>query len=79
VVIHYLYVFSAGDCPSKTEPPLIVDADAVLTGPITFQCLEPVAWRHPQIIQPSRDFKLPELAAGHGGYVYETPDALATG
>jgi len=37
---------------NKTEanPPLVVDGDGVLTNPITFQRVKPVAARHPQVI-----------------------------
>src|SRR5437667_171017 len=32
MVVHYLYVFSAGSRPAKTDAPLIIDTDAVLAG-----------------------------------------------
>jgi hypothetical protein len=37
--------------PDKTDPPLVVDADAVLTLPVTVQRFQAIAGRHPQIVQ----------------------------
>src|SRR5258708_9322421 len=35
--------------PHKADAPLIVDADAVLAGPVAPQCLQVVSGRHPQV------------------------------
>jgi hypothetical protein len=40
--------------PSKTDPPLLVDPDAVLPASIALQGFEPIARRHPQIAQRPR-------------------------
>jgi hypothetical protein len=40
--------------PYEAEPPLIVNTDAVLSNPIPFECLQVIAWRHSQIIEPDR-------------------------
>jgi hypothetical protein len=37
--------------PPETDPPLLIDPDAVLATPIALQSLEPVARRHAQISQ----------------------------
>ena len=37
--------------PYETDPPLVVDANAVLLFPITSQALQAVARREPQIVQ----------------------------
>ena len=37
--------------PPKADPPLIVDANTVLTGAIAFQRLETVPRRHSEIVQ----------------------------
>jgi len=44
--------------PHKTHTPLIVDANAVLTGTITAQSLQPVAWRHTQEIERGSSVQL---------------------
>jgi hypothetical protein len=40
--------------PKKTNSPLIIDADRVLTLPFAPQRFEPVARRHPQVLEPLR-------------------------
>lgn len=79
VVVHYLYVFGARSRPAKTNAPLIVDTDAVLAGSITLQRLQPIAGRHPQIVQAAGDLKLSELAASYVGDVDKSPDTIASG
>jgi hypothetical protein len=37
VVVHDLDVFGADRRPGETDPELVVDADAVLAGPISFE------------------------------------------
>jgi len=37
--------------PLKADPPLIIDADAVLTASITMQGFEAVAWRNPKVVK----------------------------
>ena len=44
----------------ETNPPLIVDADAVLSGAIAAQRLKAVRWRQPQIIQSDYRIQLRE-------------------
>src|SRR3990172_1093266 len=76
VVIHYLYVFSACFRPAETDAPLIIDADAVLTGSVALQRLESVSRRYPQVLQAAGDLQLPELSTRHAGDVHEAPDAV---
>jgi hypothetical protein len=51
--------------PSETDPPPIVDPDAVLSGPITLQPLQPVARWHAKIVQSSCCVYHPELPECH--------------
>jgi len=44
--------------PYKTNPELIVDPDRVLTGAVTLQGLEPVAWRCPEVAQFRRGVQI---------------------
>jgi len=37
--------------PNEAQPPLIVDANAVLSGPIAGQCLQVIGWRLPEILE----------------------------
>src|SRR5213592_4522470 len=47
--------------PLKTDPPLIVDADAVRALPIALQRFKPVAGQRRQIMKDVRGFKAIEL------------------
>jgi hypothetical protein len=78
VIVHYLYVFSACFRPTKTDAPLIIDADAVLAGSLAPESFQAIARRHPQIFQASSDLQLPEFSAGYIGDVYKAPDAVAS-
>ena len=58
--------------PAKAEPPLIVNADTVLTGAIAFELLKPVAGRHAQIIERLggvQGNQLPEHSAPKVGWI----------
>ena len=54
VIINDLNVVGIAVVPSKADPPLIVDPDAVLTGSVALELLEPISWRHSQIIEMLR-------------------------
>jgi hypothetical protein len=45
MVIHNFDIVSIAFSPDETEPPLIIDPDTVLAGPIAHQGLQVVAWR----------------------------------
>jgi hypothetical protein len=79
VVVHYLYTFRARARPAKTDAPLIIDANAVLSQPVTFQSFKSVAWRHSQVIQATGNLQLSELSPGYRSDVYKSPDTLAPG
>jgi len=51
MIVHNLYVVSVAFFPHKTNPPLVIDADAVLPFSVSFQRMKPVAARHAQIHQ----------------------------
>jgi hypothetical protein len=55
VVVHDLDVFRSCRGPSKADPPLIVDTDAVAVGAVTFELLQPI---------PGRDSEVSELVGG---------------
>jgi len=46
MVINNLDIFWSLDCPYKAHAKLIVNADAVLSGPITLQHLQAITGRH---------------------------------
>jgi hypothetical protein len=51
VVVHDLDVPYRTLAPLEANPPLIVDADAVLAEPIAVQSFEAVAWRNPEVVK----------------------------
>src|SRR4051794_9012561 len=51
VIVRDLDVPCRSLAPFKTYPPLIVDADAVLSTPVAVQSFQPVTGRHPQIVE----------------------------
>lgn len=50
--------------PDEAKPELIVDADAVLPGPIATQGFQTIPGRDPQVIQRCRDLEHVQLAQG---------------
>jgi hypothetical protein len=70
MIIGYFNISRAVLCPLETDAVLIVDADAMLSLPISGQQLQPVAGRHPQILKRSRRIKLIELPACNSPEVF---------
>ncbi|SUS07460.1 hypothetical protein DF3PB_440017 [uncultured Defluviicoccus sp.] len=61
VVIHDLNIDCIAIAPNETDPPLIVDADAVLTCAVSSQALQTVTRRRPQVIEGAGVMELDEL------------------
>jgi hypothetical protein len=51
VIDHERHLVRIPLVPAKADAPLVVDANAMLSGAIAFQLLESVAGRHAQIVQ----------------------------
>jgi hypothetical protein len=51
VVVNDFNVGRTSVCPSKANPKLIIDADAVLPLPVRLQRLEPIAGWDPEVLQ----------------------------
>lgn len=64
VVIDDLDIFGTIIPPHEADPPLIVDPDQVLAGPIAPQSFQSVAGRLAQVLQAVRRIKHVELAGG---------------
>jgi len=62
VVVNDLNLLWPRGGPPKTDPPLVVDSNAELTPPVTFQGLEPISRGNPQLIESLRVPKLAKLA-----------------
>ena len=77
VVIHNLDVIGVGVAPAEANPPLVVDADAVLALAIPFKLLQPVTRQGGQRAEIGRGIEHSELALGGALDGFETPDGLA--
>jgi hypothetical protein len=64
MVIHNFNVVGAAFMPSEANPPLVIDADAVLPGAPTFESFQAVSGREPQVAQLARAVQLGELPQG---------------
>src|SRR5690625_3266913 len=51
VVVNDLHLLRSGVGPHEADPPLVVDPDAVLSGPITLERLETVAGRDSEVFE----------------------------
>lgn len=51
MIIGNFYLMDAIFPPDKTDAPLSVDADAVLSSPLSAQLLKTIGWRNTEIIQ----------------------------
>jgi hypothetical protein len=62
VIIHDLDLVGVSVSPAKTQAPLIIDANAVLTCSLTLQRFQAIAWRGRQIAEGNRGIELPQLS-----------------
>ena len=63
MIVHDFNIEDFAFPPGKTNPPLVVDSDAVLALAITLEGFEPISRRHLQIIEATRLVKVQELSA----------------
>jgi len=61
VIVNNLDVECISALPGKTEPPLVVDANAVLAGAIPFQMLQTIARGRSEIAKFDGAVQLPQL------------------
>lgn len=63
MVVHDLHVGWSGGGPSKTDPPLVVDANTVLSLSIAFERLQPVLGRRGEVAKLMSAIKHFELSS----------------
>jgi hypothetical protein len=51
VIVDNLDIFRSRVRPSEYDPPLVVDSDRMLASQVTLKRLQPISWRHRQIVQ----------------------------
>jgi hypothetical protein len=77
VIVHDFNVFSTCIGSTKTHAKLIVHTNALLPCTIAFQGFQPIAWRHPKIVQFFGDLELPQLTPRDGSDVHKPLSPLA--
>lgn len=65
MVIHDLDFMGIAGTPTKADPPLIVDPDAVLAGAVPPQFFQPVAWGDTKITKGLRCVQYPKFPESH--------------
>jgi hypothetical protein len=65
VIIDDLNVVGIPFDPTEAQPPLVIDSDAMLSPPVTRQCLEAIPRRGLEIAQGARPVKVVQLPARH--------------
>ena len=62
MVVDDLDIVCVSGSPAETDPPLLVDSDAVLAGATSFEFLEAVARRDPEVVEDARSIEHAELS-----------------
>jgi hypothetical protein len=62
MIVDYFYVFRPCISPPKDDPPLIIDADRMLTSQIALERLQSIARRDPKVAQSASAVDLDKLA-----------------
>jgi hypothetical protein len=69
VIVDYLHVFGTRIGPSEHDPPLIVDADRVLTSQIALKCFKAVAGRRVQGLKKGGGVHHSQFSASYLGEI----------
>jgi hypothetical protein len=78
MIVHDFYIMRIAGTPSEANAPLVIDPDAVLTGPVAFQGLKPIARRYAQEVQGGGSVDLQQLTMRNPLYVRrKAPTMLA--
>jgi hypothetical protein len=78
MVINDLYVVGVPGPPAEADPPLLVDANAVLARPVTLELLESIRRRDSQVLQGRRGIEHPKFSERDALNIRSKPlDALA--
>src|SRR5215472_368850 len=73
VVVDDLNLVGVALVPHETDPPPVIDANAVLTLPVTTQCLQSIARWSGQVAQFLRLMDLSQLTLGNPLYIVRQP------
>jgi hypothetical protein len=64
VVIDDLHVIGIRVAPRETDPPLVIDPNAMLAAPVAFQRLQAISGWNPQVHQPPGSVQVQQLSPG---------------
>src|SRR5262245_8754500 len=79
VIVDDLHFVSVTRKATEADAPLVIDSNAVLTGPVALQRLKPIARRDAQEIQGGRGMDLQQLPVRNPLYVrWKAPAMLAS-
>lgn len=79
MVVHDLDVVGVGVDPTEADPPLVVDADAVLSEAFGRELLQTVRWRHPEVGETGGGIEHEQFAKGGSVKIrWEPPDPFAS-
>jgi hypothetical protein len=76
MIIRNLHVESVPVFPTEADAVLTVDADAILSGAIALQCLQPVRGRRGQVSKLIRAIDLNQPSQRHSRNLLKSPDTL---
>ena len=65
MVVDDLHIEGIGSLPNETDPPSVIDANAVLTLTLTPQLLEPVTRRNAKVLNGAGALQEHQLSPGH--------------
>ena len=76
MVIHEFDIMSISTTPDEADSPLVIDPDAMLPLPISFQRLQAVSWWDEQKVQVCCGMKLDKLTESHPLDIGREPSKL---
>ena len=62
MIVHNFHFFRIGSDLDEADTPLVIDANAVLTGSVSFQCFQSVAGRHAQTVKTNSGMELEQFS-----------------
>jgi len=77
MIINNFDIFCESIRPTKANSPLVINANAVLTGTTAFERLKVIAGWNSQVIKAISDFELPEFSPGNLGNIHKPFYSLA--
>lgn len=77
MIVDDFYVVCVPILPVKTNSPLVVDPDAVLSGPLSSQRFQAISRHGSQVSEGTRRLKVIELSLGYPGDLMKLATELA--